>query len=449
MEVINSFLNYLTTIAMEPSMAIQNVITVLDVMIIFRYDGCGRNDWIKMLKHFICLVVVLVVLNGVWQVIWGVEGSFFATHFVIILGYAVFIRGMWQKQVFISVLLFYGIEIGMISFSATIPLALGNNSMGETLEIFLRNGIVLFTVIVACYFRRFNILQFKNIPRTSIIYSFLMGAVVFVLSVWYQSNRQKLDYLGNQFALLALASFLLIALMAYYLSYSVCMYNNVTLDLQAENLFARNDAEILKISRHNLEEIRQIRHDIRNHFAYMNVMVQEKRYSELEDYFKELGINIVQPLSRIDCGNPNISAILNLEASKANALGVKLDCRVIVSPQLPFGENDLCGLLTNLIDNALEACERFQAKDAVVEVGINQKPNMLYISVLNPIDESRGQGQLLSLQTTKSLPQQHGYGSKIIDSMVKKYNGEINRCVDQGKYIVDILLDLNWNEENT
>ena len=88
-------------------------------------------------------------------------------------------------------------------------------------------------------------------------------------------------------------------------------------------------------------------------------------------------------------------------------------------------------------------------KDAVVEVGINQKPHMLYISVLNPVDTSKDESQLLSLQTKKSSPQQHGFGSRIIDMIVKKYNGEISRSISEGKYIVDIMLDIDWNgEEN-
>ena len=435
---MKAFFDYLITMAIEPSMLIQNVITVFDVLIIFGLRGRECKDWIKAGKHFICMLLVLVLMNGVWQAALDAQGSYFVTHLILFLVYAIWNRAGHYKQILICV-----------SLSSTFPRALENMAIGGTLEIVFRNVTVILSVIVACYFRRFNILQLRNIPKVSITYSVLVSCVVCILSIWYQVNQLSLDTLGNQLALLALISFLMIAMMAYYLNYAVCMYNNKTLDLQAENLLARNEGEILKISRQNLEEIRRIRHDIRNHFAYMNMMVQEERYDELAHYFEELEIDIVQPLSRIDCGNRNISAILNLEASKANALGIKLDCRIIVAPYLQFQENDLCGLLTNLIDNALEACERFAMKDAVVEVGINQKPHMLYISVLNPVDTSKDESQLLSLQTKKSSPQQHGFGSRIIDMIVKKYNGEISRSISEGKYIVDIMLDIDWNgEEN-
>lgn len=444
-----SFFDYFRTSAVEPSMFIQNVVTVFDVLIIFGFRGRERKDWIVTVRHFIGLQLSLVLMNGIWQVAFDAPCSYFITHFILFLVYALWNKTGHYKQIFICVSLFYGIEIGMINLSSTFPMALGKIAIGGTLEIVLRNVTVILTVIVAMYFRRFNILQLRNIPKMSITYSVLVSCVVSILSIWYQANKSELGVLGNQLALLALISFQLIVLMAYYLNYAVCMYNNETLNLQAENLFARNDEEILKISQQNLEEIRRIRHDIRNHFAYMNMMVREERYEELVRYFEELELNIVQPLSRIDCGNRNISAILNLEASKANALGIKLDCRVIVSPHLQFQDNDLCGLLTNLIDNALEACERFALENAVVEVGINQKPHMLYISVLNPIDDSVDKSQLLLLQTKKPLPQQHGFGSRIIDMIVKKYNGEINRSIHQEKYIVDIILDIDWDEEES
>ena len=117
-----------------------------------------------------------------------------------------------------------------------------------------------------------------------------------------------------------------------------------------------------------------------------------------------------------------------------------------MAPQLPFAETDLCSLFTNLIDNALEAIQRQNIANGVVEVGINQKNAALYICVLNPVDEHLGKETLLSLKTTKKDKTKHGYGVRIVDSIVQKYNGQINRSVENGKYRVDIMLDLRWAE---
>ena len=83
----------------------------------------------------------------------------------------------------------------------------------------------------------------------------------------------------------------------------------------------------------------------------------------------------------------------------------------------------------------------------MVEVGINQKNAALYICILNPVDEKLGRENLLSLKTTKKDKAFHGYGARIVDSIVQKYNGQINRSIENGKYRVDIMLDLRWAED--
>ena len=142
-----------------------------------------------------------------------------------------------------------------------------------------------------------------------------------------------------------------------------------------------------------------------------------------------------------------LNTILNLEQSRAHAQGCVLDHRVFVAPELPFAETDLCSLFTNLIDNALEAIQRQGIENGVVEVGINQKNAALYICILNPVDEKLGRENLLSLKTTKKDKAFHGYGTRIVDSIVQKYNGQINRSIENGKYRVDIMLDLRWAED--
>ena len=89
---------------------------------------------------------------------------------------------------------------------------------------------------------------------------------------------------------------------------------------------------------------------------------------------------------------------------------------------------------------------RQKIPNATVEVGINQKPSTLYLCVVNPVDESLGREKLLSLKTTKGDVRFHGYGSRIVNDIAKKYNGQVRRTVERGKYIVDVMLDLRWNE---
>ena len=227
---------------------------------------------------------------------------------------------------------------------------------------------------------------------------------------------------------------------------AVCQHSEAERRLMAEKYIAQSERNLMELSRQNLDELRAIRHDIKNQYAYMDVLLSEKRYDELLEFFDQNKQANSKPLSGIDCGNLVLNTILNLEQGRAHAQGCVLDHRIFVAPQLPFAETDLCSLFTNLIDNALEAIQRQNIANGVVEVGINQKNAGLYICVLNPVDEQLGRETLLSCKTTKKDKTMHGYGVRIVDGIVQKYNGQISRSIENGKYRVDIMLDLRWAE---
>ncbi|MCC8099976.1 MAG: ATP-binding protein [Clostridiales bacterium] len=203
---------------------------------------------------------------------------------------------------------------------------------------------------------------------------------------------------------------------------------------------------MLQLSSQNMEEMRRLRHDIKNHCAYMELLLREGRYEELNEYFGQMQDYMQQPLSQIDCGNETISAILNLEYAKAASRGASMECSVTVPPELPFDKLRMCSLLTNLIDNAIEACEKLENTDAKVEIAICQRRSWLYISVENPVQDAAGTTDSPSLHTTKQDKALHGYGSKIVDDIVRKYNGQINRTVEHGEFIADVMLDMCWQD---
>jgi signal transduction histidine kinase len=443
---MGDFFNYLKEHAFEASMLIQNIVTVTNIIILFKLDKKEKHN--ILLLHFFALLWILVILNGIWELLFHVRGSYFLTHLLLFVGYAEFLGKLKNKPSIISIILFYSLEVCIITFSSTFPHVLTDYLYGDTIEIFLRNSIVILSLAVAFFFHKYNIRKFNNTPSISVIYSAVIGTATTTLSIFYCSTYLFMNLFGNIFAMMAFFCILAINFVAYYLDYAVYQYNDIQRRLMVEKYMAQNDRDMLQLRQQNLEDIRKISHDIKNQYAYLGILLEEHRYNEMEKYFSQIQENIVKPLSYIDCGNKIISAILNLELAKAHSQGIKLDCRVLVSQELPFMESDLCSLLTNLIDNAIEACVRFAISEAVVEVGINQKQSTLYICVVNPVDETIEKDRLLSLETTKGDSSLHGYGLKIVEGIVNKYNGHINRLMDKRKYIVDIMLDMMWEKSD-
>ena len=438
--------NYCTNRIVEPSMIIQNLTTSLDVLIVVGINSGKKRSPQQYALHFAAILAALVVLNGLWEITLRRMGSYFFTHLVLLVGYAAALGQFRQRSCQITLLLFYAVEVCVIVFSSAFPAAMAELAYGSTAEIWLRNASVLLTVPIALWFYRYSIRPFHSIPDVSLWYAVTIALSTASLCWYYNEKKASINIPGHVLALLALACVLVLNLVAYYLDYSVCKHNEAERQLMAEKYMAQSERNLMELSRQNLEELRAIRHDIKNQYAYMNVLLQEQRYEELAEFFNQNKQANSKPLSGIDCGNLVLNTILNLEQSRAHAQGCTLDHRVFVAPQLPFAETDLCSLFTNLIDNALEAIQRQKIPHGVVEVGINQKNAALYICVLNPVDEQLGTEKLLSLRTTKKEKALHGYGSHIVDSIVQKYDGQITRSIENGKYRVDIMLNLHWAE---
>lgn len=436
---------YLITIAFEPSMTIQNAVTCAAILILFAERGRGKRYWAGLTVQFLVLLMALVAMNGAWEALFHSPGSYFVSHLLLMAGYVLWLGKLKKRQYLITVILFYAVETAGIVLSSIISEVLLEEAY-SVWETVLRNLVVLFTLVVAVFFRRKGILKFQNLNPVSTVYALLISASTAMLAMTYSSSRSRYDESAALFALLSFSCILGIDFVAYYMNYVVASAQEREKQLVIENYMAQNDRELLRLNQHNLEDMRKIRHDIKNHFAYLEVLLREGRQKEAMRYFEELQTGILPQLSYIDCGNRVVSAILNLETAKARAQGILLDYRCMVEPELPVRDNDLCALMTNLIDNAVEAMIRQGQTDGAVEVGLRQKGSSLYLCVINPVDGALKPEDLLSLRTTKEDRALHGYGHKIVEGIAARYDGAINREIRDGRYIVDVVLDMTRSE---
>jgi sensor histidine kinase regulating citrate/malate metabolism len=146
------------------------------------------------------------------------------------------------------------------------------------------------------------------------------------------------------------------------------------------------------------------------------------------------------PPTPVRCSNPTVSAILNLEHSKAEREQIQLETILAVPEKLGIADADLCSLLTNLIDNALEYLGRHpEASPRRVAVELHLVHHSLAVTVSNPVRPEDTQ-QALSLRTVKTESGLHGRGSKIVASVAKRYEGTVCYQVKDGRFEASVLL---------
>ena len=291
---------------------------------------------------------------------------------------------------------------------------------------------------------RFSLLKLEKYP--------VFGAVLIIttntLAITGATAAQVLDTAGmllGAYSILVYIILLILTAVGYLSIYFICKEHGESEKYKLENQMLRAGADQIALSRANLEDLRHIRHDLKNAHAYMSALLKEGRYEDLARVLEANSPVKITPEFYVDCGNSDISAILTAESSKAHSKGFRLQHTLMVPPVLPFESGELFSLLSNLIDNAIDSNERYGLTDDIT-VQINLREEYLYICVTNQLPPDVDTENLLKLKTGKDNPEEHGLGLQIVQRLAKKYNGYFLADVANQRFIAEVLMDMMYNK---
>ncbi len=191
-------------------------------------------------------------------------------------------------------------------------------------------------------------------------------------------------------------------------------------------------------------EAKTIRHDLRHHFRIISGFIQNKQYKELETYVAEYGRDIATAEPVAYCRNRVINVLANHFGQIAEKNGIQFDLRCDMSGEINIADADLCGLLSNLLENAIEACQRVESGKRFIRTGIVQMGSMLTIRVWNSTDDSL-QRTADGFASTKGA-EGTGYGLYSIKTIAKKYGGHAAIDWDRESRVFDHSVSLMVSE---
>ena len=191
------------------------------------------------------------------------------------------------------------------------------------------------------------------------------------------------------------------------------------------------------------EEISILRHDFRNGIDCLCGMIEQGDCSGALAYakrFKERKVNTI--LSQVQCSSTMLNAVVNAKFNDAQSKGIATSLRLVV--QIPHDlEFDLSIMLSNLLDNAIEACEK-NPSNAQILLTISEEAGYYRIVVRNTIAASVLKKNQ-ELKTEKANKKLHGWGLRSVTDLVSKRNGLIDFYEKEGMFYVDILLPIEEN----
>ena len=201
-----------------------------------------------------------------------------------------------------------------------------------------------------------------------------------------------------------------------------------------------------KLLKNQIEEVNNVyltmrgwRHDYHNHIQSLKAYLEMNSIADARKYLDDLETDLDDISLLFDTGNIGVDAILNSKISLAINNGIKVDYKATVPVKTTVTDIDLCVVLGNLIDNAVEACEKVPDGAKFMRLYIGQFKGQLYISVGNATAETI---RKLDEEYITNKRGNHGHGLKRINKIVEKYDGYINRKNEAGVFVTEIMLPL-------
>ena len=185
-------------------------------------------------------------------------------------------------------------------------------------------------------------------------------------------------------------------------------------------------------------KMRGWRHDYRNHIQTMKAYAASEDWDAIKRYLDLLDDDLTTVDTVIKTGNPMTDAILNSKISLANSRNIKVVADAHIPLKLKLSEIDLCCIIGNLFDNAIEASVQLPEDQRVIRVYMDLRNTQLYISFTNFTAGKKMKKEGKLFRSTKG--EGHGFGLIRIDTIVERLDGYISRNSEDGAFTTEILL---------
>lgn len=184
--------------------------------------------------------------------------------------------------------------------------------------------------------------------------------------------------------------------------------------------------------------MRSWRHDYRNHIQTMKAYAAAGEYESIVRYLDKLDEDLNTVDTVVKTGNAMTDAILNSKISLALSRGIPVTADAHIPVKLRLSELDLCSIVGNLFDNAIEASLALPEEQRLIRVYMDMKGPQLYISFTNFTAAKKLPKLLGRFATTRG--EGRGLGLARIQSIIEKCGGYADFNSEDGAFTAEILL---------
>lgn len=384
-----------------------------------------RKGWINFIQG-------LLLLGGMCFYSYYLSEYFVLRQIVAISAFSVFM--LWHvkislKKSFALAILFDALLLAMdyLIYLISRWFSLSSESLGQqyatglTLASLLAKVILFFIIlIIRKQFGKKSMemmldtewLRFLFFPIFTIVAISAMVSVFGHMQTIEQANLLSIITFG-----MVVMNIVVFYLINDILERELKMHENKILQIQA-----KNQLEMYRSISENFDNLKRKTHEFKNQISCIESLLDKKKYSKLEEYVKKIyGILNNEP-DVINTNNVIVNAILNTKYQEAEAKGIVFVFRVNDLSELNIRDEDVVIILSNLLNNAIEACETCEDKK-VIKFKFFKEDDKIIIAVKNTFnyDVVYENGEIKS--TKISNQDEHGVGIKNVLKSIEKYGG--------------------------
>lgn len=322
-------------------------------------------------------------------------------------------------------LLIYGLQITIIS----IYLIFYNN------DVFIEQLKWFVPLILSYIF----VMSFKQNVKGGIIFAFICLWIIIIV----HKNFTKKMYIY-----LIIMTLFMICVKESVIFFISIVIMVITFDQYATSIESDNikNMEIFqrKLLSHQYEEIKEAyinmrgwRHDYHNHLQAMKAYLYMNELKELDEYLFKLEKDLDEVDSLVKSGNLMMDAILNSKITIMMNYNINVDFKAILPEKIKIADVDLCVMVSNLLENAIEACLKIPQEHRFIRVFSEVYGSQFYLSIQNSAMENLDFNAQNYISNKRG---EHGFGMKRVQLLVDKYNGFLNLQNEPGIFASEITI---------
>lgn len=283
-------------------------------------------------------------------------------------------------------------------------------------------------------------------------FSYMIVVWIFLCFIWNHYHFLKEERIFSTIIILLYLGILFLGV--YYdgvIAGGIAALIFILLEYLLQRIMKREEDKTIiyqnKLMKQQMDEIENIymtmrgwRHDYHNHLQSLKGYLSLNKVDQMKNYLNELETDLDSIDTLYHSGNLQLDSILNAKLAIAEKGHIRIHCDALIPSQLHVSDLDLCVILGNLLDNAIESCRKIKDPDErFIRVYIGILKKQLYISITNATSETVKQRTDHYFTTKRG---DHGHGLKRVDQVVKKYDGYLNRQNEPGVFATEIVLPL-------